>query len=178
MSDPSPQFFTWDAEHSVMIPKRKSFADRAYVDGETYRLGVIEERSVNSHNHLFACVAECWMNLPDDKALEFSTPEALRKHALIMTGHREERRLVCSSPAEARKVAAFIQPRDDYAIISVNGPIVIEWRAKSMSKKAMGGPTFQRAKTDVLDFLSAMIGVTPETLAKNAVPQDTGILMK
>lgn len=149
-----------------MVPRRKFLADRAYVDGEEYRLGVIEERSVNSHNHFFAMVAETWANLPDDKAMEFPTPEALRKHALIMTGYREERKLVCSSPAEARKVAAFIRPHDDYAIVSVNGPVVIEWRAKSMSKKAMGGPTFQKAKSDILDFLSAMIGVTPNQLEK------------
>lgn len=149
-----------------MRPLRPHLADKQFCVGEEYRLGVIEERSLNSHNHLFACVADAWLNLPDDKALDFPTPDALRKHALIMTGHREERKLVCSSPEEARKVAAFIRPGDDYAIISVSGPIVIEWRAKSMSKRAMGGPTFQKAKTDVLDFLSSMIGVTTKQLER------------
>lgn len=162
--EPVPQVFLWDASASVMVPRRKNLADRTYVDGEEYRLGVIEERSANSHNHLFACVADAWLNLPDDQALNFPTPDALRKHALIMTGHREERKLVCSSPNEARKVAAFIRPHDDYAIISVSGPIVIEWRAKSMSRKAMGGPTFQKTKTDVLDYISGMIGVTSAQL--------------
>jgi len=166
MSEPTPQLFVWDAERSVMVPRRKAIADKTYVDHEAYMLEAVEDRSWNSHRHLFAVVRECWINLPDDQALDFPKPDALRKHALIMTGHREERKLVCSSPEEARKVAAFIRPDDDYAIISVSGPIVIEWRAKSMSKRAMGGPTFQKAKTDVLDFLSSMIGVTTKQLEK------------
>ncbi len=162
-----PLYFQWtEAGTFKPLPRHVAACDERFCIGERYLIDPIEERSERSHRHYFCCVKESWLNLGDDQAMQFPTPEALRKHALIMTGHREERKLVASSPAEARKIAAFIKaPGDDYLIVSVNGNIVIEWRAKSQSYRAMGGPTFQKSKTDVLEFLSALIGVTPKDLA-------------
>lgn len=167
MSAP-PILYRWDGEAMVPLARFHNTANANFVVGEHYRMEAIEERSRVSHNHFFACVHDAWLNLPDKIATDFPTEEALRKHALIMTGFREERKFVASSPIEARKIAAFIKPRDEYAIISVNGNIVIEWTAKSQSIKAMGKAAFQDSKDKVLGFVADLIGVAPETLAANA----------
>lgn len=148
------------------LPRFHNVVNQEFTVGEVYRMEVIAERSINSHRHYFAALHEIWLNLPDDEAVKFATAEHLRKHCLIMTGYRDERKFAASSPAEARKIAAFIKPRDEYAIVSVAGNVVIEWTAKSQSMKAMGGPTFQKSKSDVLDFASAMIGVSPDQMAR------------
>jgi len=140
--------------------------DKHFCVGERYKIETVEERSQRSHSHFFAWLHDAWLSLPDDRAMDFPTSEHLRKHALILTGHRDERKLVASSVAEARKIAAFLRPADEYAIISVHGNVVVEWKAKSQSKKAMGGPTFQKSKQDVMDFVSDMLRI--ETRERSA----------
>ena len=161
-----PQDYTWNGE--AMIPKRPLAADRQFVVGETYRLDVIEERSVNTHHHYFAAVNEAWKNLPEGRMEEFQTPEHLRKKMLIVAGYRDERSIVCASKAEALRVAAFIKPLDEYAIVIVRDNVVIHLTAKSQSYRAMDKKTFQESKQAVLDHISAMIGVTAKQLEKNA----------
>lgn len=146
------------------MPRFAKTCDAEFVVGEVYRMEAVEERSMRSHNHFFAVLHEAWLNLPDELATKFATPTALRKHALILSGYRIERKFAASSKEEARKMAAWIRPPDDYAIISVHDNVVVEWTAKSQSRKAMGGPTFQKSKTDVLDFIADMLGTTTEAL--------------
>lgn len=169
MSDLAPQLFVWDAGRSVMVPVRRALADKTYVDGESYRLGVIEERSANSHSHYFAALNEAWMNLPDDMAERFPTVEHLRKYALIQAGFRDERSIACASKAEALRIAAFIKPMDGYAVVIVREAVVTVLTAKSQSMKAMGKEDFQQSKQKVLDLVSVMIGVTPDDLSSNTV---------
>ena len=161
-----PQEFTWDGE--AMVPRRPHLADRQYVVGETYRLGVEEERSRATHNHYFAAIHDAWMNLPEDKSERFPTEEHLRKWALVRAGYRDERTIVCASKAEAQRMAAFMKPLDDYAVIVARENIVVCWTAKSQSVKAMGKKAFQESKQAVLDILAGMIGTTPAVLAQNA----------
>lgn len=157
MNGPSPQPYRWNGE--AMIPLRPKAADKLFVIGQTYALVEHEERSAASHRHFFASVNEAWKNLPEEMAAEFATPDALRKKALIKAGFRDERSIVCGSKAEALKVAAFIRPMDDCAIVSVVGSTVIQLTAKSQSERAMGKATFQASKDAVLEILSEMIGV-------------------
>ena len=169
MTESAPQSFVWDAGRSVMVPVRKSIADKTYVDGEAYRLGVIEERSQNSHNHFFACVADAWLNLSADQTERWPTREHLRKYCLIKAGFADERSIVCVSAAEAQRVAAFVKPMDTYALVTVSGTCVRVYTAKSQSRKAMGARDFQASKTAVLEIVSALIGVTTKQLeASNA----------
>lgn len=35
------------------------------------------------------------------------------------------------------------------------------------SRKAMGGPTFQKSKTDVLDWAASLIGITPSDIPEH-----------
>ena len=161
-----PLVFEWDGES--MVPKNPRSADRQYVIGETYRLAPYEERSVNIHNHFFACVHDGWANLAEHYAERFPTAEHLRKYALIKAGYHDSRSIAVSSKAEAQRVAAFIRPSDEFAIVSVLEATVVVFTAKSQSKKAMGNKAFQASKTAVLDIISAMIGVSTADLKQNA----------
>lgn len=163
----APILFQWNGE--AMVPHRRYQVecDRAFVIGEVYRLAVQEHRSQSSHNHFFAAVQEAWMNLPEDQAERFPTADHLRKYALIRAGCRDERSIVCASKAEAQRIAAFIKPMDEYAVVTVSEAVVRVFTAQSQSTAAMGKKAFQESKSKVLDVLAEMIGVQPETLTRN-----------
>jgi len=167
----TPIYFQWDGE--VLKPASAYWAKRAdeeYVVGEKYKIAPIEDRSMNSHRHYFACVHEAWSNLRDADAERFATSEHLRKWVLIKTGYHDERSIVCASKAEAQRLAAFIKPMDDFAIVVVREATVTVYTAKSQAIRAMGNKTFQKSKTDVLEYLSAMIGVKIDDLKQQAGP--------
>src|SRR6185437_11405948 len=151
-----------------MIPLNPRAADRQYVVGEVYNLDHREDRSSASHAHYFAAVNEAWENLPDHLAERLATAEHLRKYALIATGYRDERSIVCSSKAEAQRLAAFIRPMDDFAVVSVSERLVVVLTAKSQSYRAMGKATFQKSKDDVLGYVANLIGTTTEALERVA----------
>lgn len=151
-----------------MRPLRAKLADQHYVVGEQYMLEPILERSMASHRHYFAVVRDAWRNLREEDAERFLTDDALRYYALIRTGWRDERSLVLSSNAEALRVAAFMRPANPYAVILVREKVVVEYVAKTQSIKGMGKDDFNKSKTDVLDFLAAMLGTTTQALAQNA----------
>jgi hypothetical protein len=94
------------------------------------------------------------------------SPEHLRKYALVKAGYHDKRSIVCSSRAEALRLASFIRPMDDFAVIGTNGPVVTVLTAKSQSMKAMGRKEFQASKDAVLNVLAEMIGTTREALER------------
>lgn len=143
-------------------------ADEHYGAGEAVTLVPYEERSKSSHDHLFAVVSETFKNLPEHLSGEFRDPNHLRRWALIKAGFRNERTIVCSSRAEALRVAAFLEPALPDAVISVAGSTVVELTAHSMSMRAMGRERFQAAKDGVLQVLADLIGVEPDDLGKQA----------
>lgn len=163
----APQPFRWDGE--AMVPLRPKLADQAYVIGETYAMVPHEDRSPKSHRHFFASVNEAWKNLPDDLAEKFPTADHLRKAALIKAGYRDERTIVAASRAEALRLAAFVRPMDEYAIVSTAGATVVVWTAKSQSERAMGRAEFQASKDAVLAILADLIGVDAATLSRQQV---------
>lgn len=171
MNDAAPPAlpFRWDGEGFFPVARNWALiADKYFVVGEVYRLEVREERSAASHNHYFASVVEAHQNLPEKLAQRFPTPDHLRRFALIKAGFREERSVVCASPAEAQKVAGFIKPMDDYAVVMVRDSVVIVYTAKSQSVRAMGKDEFQKSKDAVLEVLATIIGTTRDSLIKNA----------
>ena len=163
-----PLPFEWDGESMRVLPGFQRQADQAFVIGERYRLAPVEDRSAASHRHYFAAINEAWANLPEGMSDDFPTPEHLRKAALIRAGYRDERSVVCASRAEALRVAAFIKPIDDFALVATSGTTVCVYTAKSQSVKAMGKEEFQRSKDAVLDRLAAMLGVTTRDLHDRA----------
>lgn len=163
-----PVQFQWNGE--AMVPANRFWAgvcDKQFVVGERYSLAEHHERSGNSHRHYFAAVHEAWKNLAEDEAERFPTSEHLRKTALIKTGYRNERSLVASSNAEALRVAAFLRPIDEYAIVVVKECVVIEYTAKSQSYRAMGKADFRASKDAVLDYVAGLCGIDVETLQEN-----------
>lgn len=162
----APLAFRWDGE--AMRPLRPKLADAAFVIGQNYLLDETHQRSGASHSHYFASLNEAWKNLPDDAAQRFPTVDHLRKYALIMAGYRDERTIVASSKAEAQRLAAFVRPMDDHAVVIVRDAVVRVWTAKSQSMRAMGAKDFQDSKSAVLAIVSDMIGVAPASLEANA----------
>jgi hypothetical protein len=162
MTGPIPMAFTWDGD--AMVPAHPRLADRHFVIGEVYSLVQHEDRSAVSHRHYFASIREAHNNLPEDVALDFPTPERLRKFCLIKAGYCDSQSFVASSKAEALRLAAFIKPVDEFSVVTVEGPVVTRYTAKSQSERAMGKKEFQASKDAVLGIISDMLGVAPRDL--------------
>ena len=143
-------------------------------EGDTVLVTIDHPRSINSHNHQFAEIADAWRHLPD--AVQHmpwaATPEALRKHALIVTGYRDVQTVDAGSKAAAARVASLLSVMANqahgYAITQASGPVVTCWTPQSQSIRAMGGKEFQRSKEAVLNWIAQQIGVTPDQLKGNA----------
>ena len=168
MSAPLPIVARWTGEALEPLGRSKREADAEYVIGEVYRFTRYEERSEASHRHYFAALHEAWANLPADLSERFPTSERLRKFALIKTGYATQRQIVASSRAEALRLAAFVAPMDEYALVETRGAVVTVWEAESQSMRAMGKKRFQESKDAVLGYCASLIGVEPETLRSEA----------
>ncbi len=160
--------FIWNGEAMEIRKGFQKRADEAFCVGESYTLEVVEDRSAASHRHYFAAINEAWANLPEGLAERWPSAEHLRKAALIRAGYRDERSFACSSRAEAIRMAAFLKPIDDFAMVALSGTTVLVLTAKSQSVRAMGKAVFQESKDAVLNALADMIGVAPDDLARAA----------
>ncbi len=158
----------WTGSTFDPLPRFIKTIDAAYGLGEVVTLVPHEARSQAGHNHYFAAVHEAWLNLPEGYGDRFPTADHLRKFALIKSGSRDERSIVCASKAEALRLAAFVKPMDEFAVVTVSEAVVTVYTAKSQSQKAMGKQAFQASKEAVLGVLADLIGVTPEQLSPAA----------
>jgi hypothetical protein len=161
----TPLLFRWEGDCFKPIPRHAKECDARYTIGEHYALEEIKERSTKSHAQYFAALNDAWLNLPETIAQRFATSEHLRKHALIGCGYFDKRSIQAASKAEALRLAAFIRPMDEYAIVTVSAALVEVYTAKSQSYKAMGKKDFQDSKTAVLDYVAALIGTEAERLS-------------
>lgn len=159
-----PEPFVWDGE--VFRPLRPKRADAFYTVGERYLLAPVSQRSDATHKHEFAWLRNAWLTLPDHLAERFPSVEHLRKFALIKAGYCDSHTMTCSSKAEALRLAAYIRPIDEFAIVTVEGATVARYTAKSQSRRAMGAKVFQESKTAILDIISEMLGVQSKELAE------------
>lgn len=162
-----PMLFGW-TDDGVMVPAYPKLADKHFVVGENYRLAPPQERSMKSHGHYFAVLHQAWLNLPEDKALEFVDAEALRARALIACGFAKSRQFVASTKAEAVRIAAFIRFDRHYSVVTVKDFVVTEFTAASQSLKAMGPKVFQQSKEAVFEYAAALCGVSVKQLVENA----------
>jgi len=164
----TPVLFSWDGEAMLPVGERMAkLCDEQFVVGMRYRLVEYEDRSTKSHNFYFASLAESWNNLPETQAERFPSPEHLRKYALIKCGFYDSRSIVAASKAQARELARFIQPMDEFSIVTTSECTVTIYTAKSQSCKAMSKADFAASKQAVLDFVSNLIGATNKQLADN-----------
>jgi len=165
----SPITATWDGEAFYPAsPYWAARADRQFVVGETYKIVEHHDRSEASHNHYFASISNAWNTLPDHLLAEYPTAEHLRKKMLVKCGYADERTVVCASKAEAERVAAFIKPMDNYAVVVFHEAVVKVYTAQSQSLKAMGKREFQESKEAVLAAVDRLLGVEPGATARSA----------
>lgn len=151
------------------LPHYQKLCDKELVVGEIYSLGIIEERSQASHSHYFASLNEAYKNLPEELAKNFRSVEHLRKWTLIRTGYYTSRSAIFPSPREAAEAATWAGPMvDEFDVTVVEGNVVTIYRAKSQSVRAMGKQEFQQSKSDVLDYVAAMIHTSRKQLEENA----------
>ena len=164
----TPLLFMWEGDCFRPVRHHAKQCDKRFVIGERYLLDEVQERSSKSHAQYFAAVGAAWQNLPDELAEKWPTSEHLRKHALIRCGFFDKTSLQASSRAKALRLAAYIRPMDDYAIITVSGSLVERYTAKSQSYRTMPKGEFQASKQAVLDWIASLIGTNAKALAKNA----------
>lgn len=165
-----PLLFRYDGEGEFKpaTPYWGKRADQSYTVGEVYRLVTFEERSQATHNHYFAALQNGFDNLPDSMRDQFPTVEHLRKKLLIRAGYADERSIVCASKAEAQRVAAFIRPIDEYAVVTVREAVVRVFTAQSQAMRAMGARRFGESKQAVLDQLDDLLGVERGETSRSA----------
>ena len=170
MSLPAPPILcTWTGEEFVPCsPRWGKLADKFYVVDAKYQIVDVGERSAASHAHYFACLNEAYGNLPELAAAEYPNVEALRKKALIRCGYADSQTFVCGSKAEAQRFVAFLQPIDEYSIVTSAGATVTRFTAKSQSYRAMGKKTFNESKQMVLDYVASLVGLSSKSLEENA----------
>ena len=161
----APILFRWSGEAMEPLPRFARSCNAEFTVGEVYQMEAREARSIASHNHYFAQLHEIWMSLPERFGDRIPSVEHMRRWALIRTGYRDERSIVCASKAEAQRVAAFVKPVDDFAIIVVNESTVSIYTAKSQSMKAMGKQVFAASKDAVLDYCHGLLAPTEREVA-------------
>lgn len=169
MRDEAPPAVIWRWDGEAMhpsTPRQLMIANAGFVVGCKYALAEYSERSARSHRFYFATIRELWLNMPESLSPQYPNPEVLRKHALIRCGYANKEQLVCRSNADAMRVAAFLKPADEYAIIEVNGAVVTRWTAQSQNMRAMDRATFQESKSAVLDWIADQVGVTAQDAAR------------
>lgn len=164
MSTPIP--CQWTGDSFVPLPRFRAEADKRFVVGQNYILDEIEMRSAAAHRRFFACVNEAWSSLPETAHERFPNPDSLRKYALIRTGFYDSDSIVCSSAAEARRIATFVRPRDEFVVVTVDAATVTRYWAKTQNMRAMGKDQFNASADAVLNFLAEMLGTTTDELQK------------
>lgn len=163
-----PVCFLWNG--SEMAPHGASAAktaDQQFVIGQTYWLEEMSERSWISHRHQFAWLQQAWENLPEEIAPTFPTPEHLRKKALIATGWMNERIIHTNNWDESVRFAKFAKHVDPFADIHISPYVVIVRTARSQRMRGEGRMSkgeFQESKSDIIAWISQLIGVEPDQL--------------
>lgn len=158
----------WTGDALVPLPRFAREADRHYTMGEVTLVAPVEERSEVSHRHEFAWIKSAWMSLPENLADDFPTSEHLRKRALVATGFYDEQIIDAGTQAAALRVAMGVRsfPGEDFSHVVTRGGLVVIRRPKSQSRRAMDKDEWQASKTAILEWVAALIEVTPEQLSK------------
>lgn len=164
MSLPPPLYWTWTGREMVPLDRFLRLAEQSFERGRAYKLMVAEEASSQSRRHYFACIREAWENLPEALALQYASPEHLRKRALILTGFCNEQVWSVPTNAEAVRTMRVLRQADEFAVVVVRGNSLRLLTAKSQANGKMSRREFAQSKTAVLDYLAKLIDTTPEQL--------------
>lgn len=163
MSDgrPIPCIYEGDGEFRARGARWAGLCDKRFVVGETYLLIEEEQRSIESHRHQFAYLRDVWLNWPEYADLQFVDADDLRKHALIMSGWKIEKKAAFSSNKDATTAMTFaMQQAREYTLFSVSGNVMVALTARSQKMRGperMTKAEFQKSKTDVLEWIEAYL---------------------
>lgn len=127
-----------------------------------------KQRSRETHDHYFACVAAAFETLPEAVEPDFADADHLRKWALIKAGYRKQRSVLCETEEEAARLMMLGKALDNHSFLERRGSIVTVYSAESQSYKAMGKERFAQSKEAVLKILSELLGVDVAELAAAA----------
>lgn len=163
-----PVAFVWSGREMVPLDRFRPLAARQFKPGQEYALVPHQGRSEKAHGLYFKAVDLGWKNLPHDVAERFPTSDHFRRWCLIQEGYADEHTMVCDSASKARATAALCRSLDGYAVIRIDGPIVIVWTAQSQSHHAMGHDAFTASMQKVLERIADMLGITVAKLTEEA----------
>ncbi len=169
----------------AMVPLMRYalLARRQYRTSEEYPLVPLEPRSRASHNAFFAELNEGFDNLPEGKRLHaiaaelgittvppggFINSEHFRAWALCERGWCETMEFNFDDVKDARMVATKFRKRDAYCQILVKGGHITLKEPVSQSAAAMSKDPFLKSKNDVLDLLTAFLGIARRELTQQA----------
>ena len=171
-ADTPPVRLRWNGDSFTPIsPMQQKRCDEWFVIGEVYDIEAIEQRSAKSHRHYFFMLREIWKNLPHEIEGLYPSPEHLRKRGLIETGYYNLHPFVCDTEdgAVALKQYLIKDSGTEFDLIITKGNVMYRYVAKSQRTRgpdAMDKKTFQKSKEDVLQWASALIGLTPSDIKK------------
>lgn len=149
-----------NGQFSAAHPKAVTLIASECEEGRVYAMTCLDDRLPKSHRHLFAVIADAWQSLPEDGMTRFPSPLHLRKVCAIKAGWCNRSEIVCRARADAVRAMADIQEMDEYAVFELRENIVLCWRARSMSYKALKGVMkFQELKDLMLIALSQLTGI-------------------
>jgi hypothetical protein len=155
----------------IPLPRFDRLCSAQFVVNEEYPMMLVENRSLASHNHFFACLEEAYSNLAEEYAQEFDSSEHLRAWCLCMEGFCTQTRYELNTAADARTLRDVLKAQDKATIVKIHGPVVIVYTPES---QAMYGPNkmikerFEASKAAVLARAASMARTTPAELKKNA----------
>jgi hypothetical protein len=135
-----------------------------YGDGQVVKLVEYEPRSRAHHNWFFVAVTHVFENLTDEQRLLWPTEEALRKYALCKAGCCDVATHVCSSKAEAERLAGFLRSHRMADLVVHDGSLVTALSAWSMKYREMSKTRFRECVEKTLPILADIIGVEVEAL--------------
>jgi hypothetical protein len=164
----APLLYAWTGEAMEPIKYFARLAAKQFKVGAVYRLEQVEARSIDSHKQYFAVINEAWLNLHEDDADKFASPDELRYWALTYTGFREVREYAAHSHAEALRVAKYLASDNRYCRLEIEGLIVKQYLPRSQSFAAMTAREFQASKEAVFDVLAQKLGIGVDDLIANA----------
>lgn len=158
----------WDGTYFVPVSRFwAGIADKNLVVGQQYDLVEEQERSRKSHDQFFAIVGDVFSALPESYAGRWKNSEHFRKYLLIKAGYCNETTTVFSSEEDAQTASDRIGKLNEYALVVVQGNVVIEWTAESQKYRAMGKERFQKSKQDLLELMAEFMDVSVEALVEN-----------
>jgi hypothetical protein len=160
----------WEGDGFRPLRRFQKILDSHFVCGRPYTLEERMDRSAASHRQFFATVKDLWANLPQKYDGRWCNETLFRATALAMTGFATVVDHVVDTPDEAARFEVMARAMratrsdsvEDYKLVLAQGNVVRIYHPWSQAYRAMDKDTFQRSSQAVMEWCSALVGVTVE----------------